>query len=1160
MRVGMKEMDDQKDPLDPKPSLFPLFPAAAATDTTSNSMHQWLCNPSFTGDLSLVNDAVSSLSRSLNAVEEDAEEEEEEEEEEVKQQLQERNVDSYKLLEEEEDSDSDSDAEKYDERKKNKKWKKSERKNKKRMVSKEIGDSKSKSIHAKDYYFDSHPDPDNLAYGSLYRMDVPRYKLYNPEKLSGFMYEGLYRWSQRVSAFDKDADTDALDAKLKSAGRYWSPSYAALEHHNNLKRFRLVGPKSSSPFVPTDFIPLSYIQSSPQLGDEISILNNNSVIEESWEDEVLRKTREFNKLTREHPHDEKAWLAFAEFQDKVASMQRQKGVRLQTLEKKISILEKATELNPDNEQLLLCLMKAYQKRDHTDILIGRWQNVLMQHSGSYKLWREFLWVIQGEFSRFKVSDMRKIYAHSIEALSATCSKQFRQIHQTSKNSDSDMVDLELGLVDIFVSLCRFEWQTGHQELATALFQAEIEFSLFCPSLLLNEHSKRRLFKHFWDSDGARVGEEGALGWSMWLEKEEENRQGVMREESLDKNDEGGWTGWSEPLSICKGALENVAHKDAMAEEFNEEIENENIRREDDSEALLKQLGIDLDAGASGEVKDALTWARWSEEESSRDADQWMPVRANSGSVTSIHGTPNAEVDEQFMREILYEDVCEYLFSLSSAEARLSLVSQFIDFYGGKISSWVCTNSSSWTEKILSLDMLPDCIWQNMRRLHDDFSKSWSKSGEFSLESLCDSARGIPQRTEMMKFIRNAVLLCLTAFPRNHILEEAALLAEELFVTKMNTSNCSAAPCQALAKRLLKCDRQDLLLCGIYARREAAYGNMDHARRIFDMALVSLAGLSLDLQFNSPLLYLWYAEAELGNSHDSNLDSSSRAMHILSCLGSGVTYSPFKCHPSSLQLLRARQGFKEKIHTLRSKWVRGAVDDQSVALVCSAALFEELAVGWAAGIEIIDNVLTMVLPGRRSQSYHLEYLFNYYIKILQRHHAQFTLSKAWESVTRWLQIYPCSPDLFNALVEISCLYTTPNKLRWMFDDCCHKKPSVIVWLFALIFEMSWSDSLHRIHGLFERALANDKLHNSVVIWRLYIAYEINIVGNTSAGRRIFFRAIHACPWSKKLWLDGFIKLNSILTAKELSDLQDVMREKELNLRTDIYEILLQDELV
>ncbi|KAL6559324.1 hypothetical protein OROGR_004441 [Orobanche gracilis] len=48
-------------------------------------------------------------------------------------------------------------------------------------------------------------------------------------------------------------------------------------------------------------------------------------------------------------------------------------------------------------------------------------------------------------------------------------------------------------------------------------------------------------------------------------------------------------------------------------------------------------------------------------------------------------------------------------------------------------------------------------------------------------------------------------------------------------------------------------------------------------------------------------------------------------------------------------------------------------------------------------------------------------------------------------------------------------------------------------------------------------------------------------------------------SKKLWLDGFLKLASVFSVKELSDLQGVMRDKELNLRTYIYEILLQDEM-
>lgn len=36
--------------------------------------------------------------------------------------------------------------------------------------------------------------------------------------------------------------------------------------------------------------------------------------------------------------------------------------------------------------------------------------------------------------------------------------------------------------------------------------------------------------------------------------------------------------------------------------------------------------------------------------------------------------------------------------------------------------------------------------------------------------------------------------------------------------------------------------QDLLLCGVYARREATYGNIDHARKVFDMALLSVEEL------------------------------------------------------------------------------------------------------------------------------------------------------------------------------------------------------------------------------------------------------------------------------------------------------------------------------
>lgn len=114
-------------------------------------------------------------------------------------------------------------------------------------------------------------------------------------------------------------------------------------------------------------------------------------------------------------------------QDKIASTQPQKAARLQMLEKKISILEKAVELNPNSEELLLCLLKSYQGRDSIDTAMEKWERILMQHSDSCKLWKEFLLVCQGDFTQFRVSKLRRIYAHAIQALASACDKHRRQV-------------------------------------------------------------------------------------------------------------------------------------------------------------------------------------------------------------------------------------------------------------------------------------------------------------------------------------------------------------------------------------------------------------------------------------------------------------------------------------------------------------------------------------------------------------------------------------------------------------------------------------------------------------------------------------------------------------------------------------------------------------
>ncbi|RWW21680.1 hypothetical protein GW17_00014162 [Ensete ventricosum] len=432
------------------------------------------------------------------------------------------------------------------------------------------------------------------GWGVVAGMDIARYKIHNYGESSRSNFWASYRWRSSALNMDTEGDYDVLDNKLKSGGRYYSAKLTMLERDRAFKNTKFVKRVTSS-VIPGDFVPLSDSHSSAE-----NVPSETRELEESWEDEVIRRTRDFNKMSRDCPHDEKVWLDFSEFQ-------------------KISILEKAVELNPNSEDLLLCLLKSYQRRDSIDTSIEKWERILIRHSESCKLWKEFLLVCQGDFSRFK---------------------EFAN----SQSGDSSLVQLELGLVDIFVSYCRFEWQAGYQELATGLFQAELEYNLFCPSLTLSSHSKLRLFDHFWKSGVARVGEDGALGWSSWLEKDEQNRQNTTSEDSTAETEVGGWSGWFE-LSSKK----NVPSKDPEVSveppidnekteqnlESKENLDTEEIPPGDDIEALLKKLGIDIDSEPNSEVKDTDTWNKWSKEELLRESEQWMPVHEDSG----LYGRP-----------------------------------------------------------------------------------------------------------------------------------------------------------------------------------------------------------------------------------------------------------------------------------------------------------------------------------------------------------------------------------------------------------------------------------------------------------------------------------------------------------------------------------------
>jgi len=93
---------------------------------------------------------------------------------------------------------------------------------------------------------------------------------------------------------------------------------------------------------------------------------------------------------------------------------------------------------------------------------------------------------------------------------------------------------------------------------------------------------------------------------------------------------------------------------------------------------------------------------------------------------------------------------------------------------------------------------------------------------------------------------------------------------------------------------------------------------------------------------------------------------------------------------------------------------------------------------------VQIIVHLWIPGfffspaeRKSRSYQLELLYNYHVRMLQRHHQEAKLSKLLQSVTAGLQIYPCNPELFSSLVELSHLYAVPYNLRRILDEVSKK---------------------------------------------------------------------------------------------------------------------------
>lgn len=187
-------------------------------------------------------------------------------------------------------------------------------------------------------------------------------------------------------------------------------------------------------------------------------------------------------------------------------------------------------------------------------------------------------------------------------------------------------------------------------------------------------------------------------------------------------------------------------------------------------------------------------------------------------------------------------------------------------------------------------------------------------------------------------------------------------------------------------------------------------------------------------------------------------------------------------------------------------------------------------------------------------------------------------------------FPHDPLLLRLYVDAETSNTMSQSLRRHFQSVRTRwqrhfdSPLIVEWLFALLCEFSRLErsatkgeaepgsslrlsttsepsrcclfhkfgsnltGVERIRRVFQEMVENVRTQGSALCWRLYVRFEVQM-GKVDTARRVFYRGLAKCPWSKALYLDGVRVLRPYLNAAECKELVDFMAAKELHVRVE-----------
>ncbi|KAJ5138304.1 Tetratricopeptide-like helical [Penicillium bovifimosum] len=224
------------------------------------------------------------------------------------------------------------------------------------------------------------------------------------------------------------------------------------------------------------------------------------------ENEILNRNAELIRAVKHDPLNARGWIRLAEHQELVILGVRpddrplNENKRQAVVSAILSIYDNALDANPqhpERDRLVLGRMEQGAKVWDPEELSNQWEKVLRSDSKSVSVWVEYLDYCQTNYQKFDFDTCYKAYLHCMNTHSRVGSGRDRYLITSY----------------LFLRLTLFLREAGYLELAMGYWQAILEFVVFRPPGLADNHEEAlRTFKMFWSPAYVKIGEHG---WRPW---------------------------------------------------------------------------------------------------------------------------------------------------------------------------------------------------------------------------------------------------------------------------------------------------------------------------------------------------------------------------------------------------------------------------------------------------------------------------------------------------------------------------------------------------------------------------------------------------------------------------------------------------------------------